>query len=129
MCPQGRWLRDTYSALYGNEMGCESFLSEGFGIFWGGVGGTRVKGRVMESMKGGERGLGREVRSLQREYFFLLCALSLTLLLPERFRKKERHIHTQKENKEERVVYRYTDSLKADIYKCVRAWIQNSYTV
>lgn len=61
MCPQGRWLRDTYSALYGNEMGCESFLSEGFGIF---LGESRVKDRVMESMKGGERGLGREVRSL-----------------------------------------------------------------
>lgn len=77
--------------------GLWEFFVRGIWDFWGGVGGTRVKDRVMETMKGGERGLGREVRSLWREFFFLLCALSLTLLVPERFRKKERHIHTQKE--------------------------------
>lgn len=41
------------------------FVQEERGISEGKrVGGTRVKDRVMETMKGGERGLGREVRSL-----------------------------------------------------------------
>lgn len=84
------------------------------------VGGSRVKDRVMETMKGGKGGLGREVRSLWKEYFFF----SVPSPWHPCFQRGETHTNTKK-NTKERVNKQIIHSTKADMCKwCITAQIQ-----
>lgn len=61
--------------------------------------GTRVKDRVMETMKGGERGLGRGHKFMERIFFSPMCPLRDTPPYREIWRGEKTHTHTQRKTK------------------------------